>query len=382
MIPRSFSLSSASGARLTRNRLRQKAVARISNFQLVDFQHFQVQYIIGKASEADLKKRLFATMSDDLKNAAKASSKDLSKKEVETIASKATKTGHIRRRDRPKLDLTPQYAEYWTQAQIDEGIALNKVAIGRLHLLANSRKHVAFVRTSNGDSRDIFIEGLEARNRALDGDLVAIEYGPDKVSTSPIQSVSTPRLELAVPDLDKEAQDHLWAPVVPSSSTQTSLKSNDTTPSPSVAPKQRTGRVVAVLASNTGAVMTAEREFKSNHVGKLQAACARNLLQQGSRLPASETFAYFVPSDTRVPRMRVLRGDLPYEFTQDPLVHGEQFLYLGKISSWPANQDEPIGKLAGRIGQAGEIGPETEALLMENGVDHGEFPDEALACLR
>ncbi len=40
-----------------------------------------------------------------------------------------------------------------------------------------------------------------------------------------------------------------------------------------------------------------------------------------------------------------------------------------------------FSRLARSLGEAGQIEPETEGMLMENGVDSSEFPDEALACL-
>jgi len=33
------------------------------------------------------------------------------------------------------------------------------------------------------------------------------------------------------------------------------------------------------------------------------------------------------------------------------------------------------------LGEAGEIEPETESFLLENEIDSGEFPSEALDCL-
>ena len=38
-------------------------------------------------------------------------------------------------------------------------------------------------------------------------------------------------------------------------------------------------------------------------------------------------------------------------------------------------------RLARSLGEVGEIEPETEGMLIENGVDFDEFPDDAIACL-
>ena len=51
-------------------------------------------------------------------------------------------------------------------------------------------------------------------------------------------------------------------------------------------------------------------------------------------------------------------------------------IMIGRLTTWPASSKLAHGVIDGCLGAAGELEVETRALLIENGVDHGEFPDE------
>lgn len=83
--------------------------------------------------------------------------------------------------------------------------------------------------------------------------------------------------------------------------------------------------------------------------------------------------ALFSPSDYRVPRLKIPMKQCPPDFMarhQDYLSR----IFLAKIVEW----NEPkfaFGELVRDIGLVGDIEAETEALLLENGVDYSEFPE-------
>ncbi|KAI0221721.1 DIS3-like exonuclease 2 [Lamellibrachia satsuma] len=52
-------------------------------------------------------------------------------------------------------------------------------------------------------------------------------------------------------------------------------------------------------------------------------------------------------------------------------------LYIARITEWE-NPNYAKGTLARSLGEAGEIEPETEGILIENGIDYGDFPPQAL----
>ncbi|KAL3862206.1 hypothetical protein ACJMK2_008193 [Sinanodonta woodiana] len=90
--------------------------------------------------------------------------------------------------------------------------------------------------------------------------------------------------------------------------------------------------------------------------------------------------ALFSPIDHRLPRILLPMSDCPPDFKERPNDHANT-LYIARITDWPENSSMAFGRLARSLGEAGEIEPETEGILIENGVDYSEFPEEALESL-
>uniref|UniRef100_A0AAR2LZA6 DIS3-like exonuclease 2 n=1 Tax=Pygocentrus nattereri TaxID=42514 RepID=A0AAR2LZA6_PYGNA len=91
-------------------------------------------------------------------------------------------------------------------------------------------------------------------------------------------------------------------------------------------------------------------------------------------------FAMFSPADHRVPRVNVPLTDCPPDFPSRPGDYANT-LFICRITHWPYDNTFAEGRLAKSLGQAGEIEPETEGILIEYDVDFSEFSEEALACL-
>lgn len=115
---------------------------------------------------------------------------------------------------------------------------------------------------------------------------------------------------------------------------------------------QRTATVVAI------------KEFKHNRMG------AGSLKLFADRNPNS---ALFSPSDYRLPRMKIPIRMCPPDFFHRSQDYAKR-IFLGKIVTWK----EPkfaLGEIVRDVGGIGDIEAETEALLLENGIDYSEFPD-------
>uniref|UniRef100_A0A8C7HX10 DIS3-like exonuclease 2 n=1 Tax=Oncorhynchus kisutch TaxID=8019 RepID=A0A8C7HX10_ONCKI len=91
-------------------------------------------------------------------------------------------------------------------------------------------------------------------------------------------------------------------------------------------------------------------------------------------------FAMFSPVDHRVPRVNVPLPDCPHDFCSRPGDYAN-ILFIVRITSWPDDSNFAEGRLAKTLGQAGEIEPETEGILIEYDVDFSEFSVEVLGCL-
>ncbi|XP_045119131.1 DIS3-like exonuclease 2 isoform X2 [Portunus trituberculatus] len=119
---------------------------------------------------------------------------------------------------------------------------------------------------------------------------------------------------------------------------------------------QRTGRVVYI----------SERKHPRHAAGTLRPFPDRN-----------PTHALFAPTDHRVPRMKVPYSQLPTDFLQR---HSEMYqhkIFLCRIVLW-AEPKYAMGEVVREVGNVGDIKAETEALLLEHGVETDDFPAEAL----
>uniref|UniRef100_A0A8C0TSR8 DIS3-like exonuclease 2 n=1 Tax=Canis lupus familiaris TaxID=9615 RepID=A0A8C0TSR8_CANLF len=267
----------------------------------------------------------------------------------------------------------------------------------------------------DGD-RDIFIDGVVARNRALNGDLVVVKLLPEEQwkvikpessdketegayeldlpeelcgSHLPQQSMKgyndspdviieaqfddsdsedghsstqnvlvdgVKKLSVCVHDKGKEDADAL---VTKEESTSTS---QDTRASPEKS-LQRSAKVVYI----------SEKKHSRAATGFLKLLADKN----------SELFrkyALFSPSDHRVPRIYVPLKDCPQDFVTRPKDYANT-LFICRIVDWKEDSNFALGQLAKSLGQAGEIEPETEGILTEYGVDFSDFSSEVLDCL-
>jgi len=121
---------------------------------------------------------------------------------------------------------------------------------------------------------------------------------------------------------------------------------------------QKTGRVVAI------------REWKHTRVA---AGTIKPMTDKNPR------FFLFSPTDSRVPRMKIQMSEAPQNFQSRP----EDFtgmMFVARIVKWDM-VNSALGTIERSLGHSSDIGVRTEGLLMENNIDYGEFPQEAIADL-
>ncbi|XP_075363150.1 DIS3-like exonuclease 2 isoform X2 [Mycteria americana] len=308
------------------------------------------------------------------------------------------------------------FEAYMSKEDVSAGLKRGELIQGPLRI--NPKKyHEAFIPSPDG-TRDIFIDGVVARNRALNGDIVVVKLlpkeqwkvikpdGSDKETEATHESdvpedmlgTCVPReaakgdarspdviIEAQFDDNDAEhGQDHLQDTLtdeIKKLSLDTSEKvkavgiggvhrtKQDEGPKvndPRLLPDkflQRTAKVVYIL----------ERKHSRAATGFIKLLADKN----------SELFrrcAMFSPVDHRVPRAYVSLADCPPDFVTRPEDYSNM-LFICRIVDWKEDSNFATGQLAKSLGQAGEIEPETEGILTEYGVDFSDFSPEALACL-
>lgn len=260
---------------------------------------------------------------------------------------------------------------------------------GKLRINSRSRKN-AFVtcRPLTGCSNpplpcDVYIEGENERNRALDGDIVAVELLPlsdwaadsstQPTSSSTATDIATTLDNLTIDDKpQEEEEDTLWRPLfkteeIPQvSSTQTLCTAGDLAKQGQLQPK---GKVVGVI--------------KPGHRVTIDGVLAPlNQLPAGACLPLNEKWMVLQPSDKRYPYTLVSRIDVPPEVLQNPSSFASTLWLVDLDENWIPSSKLPRARTASlrRLGEVGDIAAEHEALTRSFGVDHGHFSDEVLEC--
>ncbi|XP_037704400.1 DIS3-like exonuclease 2 isoform X1 [Choloepus didactylus] len=306
------------------------------------------------------------------------------------------------------------FETYMSKEDVSEGLKRGTLIQGVLRI--NPKKfHEAFIPSPEGD-RDIFIDGVIARNRALNGDLVVVELLPEeqwKVIKPESNDKETEAADES--DIPEELCTHHLPPQ--------SLKSCDGNPDVIIEAQfddddseEGHGNAQNVLADGvkklsvsvqekgkekTGAAVTEEENISTSQDTRV---FAEKSLQKSAKVvyilekkhsraatgflklladKNSELFkkyALFSPSDHRVPRIYVPLKDCPQDFVTRPKDYANT-LFICRIVDWKEDSNFALGQLAKSLGQAGEIEPETEGILTEYGVDFSDFSSEVLECL-
>uniref|UniRef100_A0A8C8VJQ0 DIS3-like exonuclease 2 n=1 Tax=Pelusios castaneus TaxID=367368 RepID=A0A8C8VJQ0_9SAUR len=307
------------------------------------------------------------------------------------------------------------FEAYMPKEDVAAGLKRGEFIQGTLRI--NPKKyHEAFIPSPDG-IRDIFIDGVVARNRALNGDIVVVKLlpkeqwkvikpdGSDKEievtheSDVPGELLGTclPREpekgDADSPDVIIEAQfdddaangqknsQNVLADDIKKLSMDTTDKVKDLesdytdgakqedvskVSDPRLLPEkflQRTAKVVFILEKKHSRAATGFIKLLADKNSELFKKCAM-----------------FSPVDHRVPRAYVSLADCPPDFVSRPEDYSST-LFICRIVDWKEDSNFAIGQMAKSLGQAGEIEPETEGFLTEYGVDFSDFSQEVLECL-
>uniref|UniRef100_A0A3Q2QXN8 DIS3-like exonuclease 2 n=1 Tax=Fundulus heteroclitus TaxID=8078 RepID=A0A3Q2QXN8_FUNHE len=270
------------------------------------------------------------------------------------------------------------FESYMSLEEVSHGLKRGELYQGQLRI--NPKNYTEAFVPSPDDTRDIFLDGVVARNRALNGDIVVVEILPRdqwKVVRSDTDCDSTSESDTQTKHVAPTAQNSTRHAPTPnaaaedqSSDPEELVRPHDVS-FPATGERQEdpsTTRASAEILQKTAKVVyIVERKHSRAVMGHLKF------------LP-DKPFAMFSPVDHRVPRINVKLDDCPADFRTHP---GDfaNILFICRITNWPADSNFADGQLAKTLGQAGEIEPETEGILTEYDVDFSEFTEEVLDCL-
>ncbi|KAK6177447.1 hypothetical protein SNE40_015545 [Patella caerulea] len=313
---------------------------------------------------------------------------------------------------------TIKFERYWSKQELADGLKRQELIEGQIRINPKNYED-AYVPLPDG-SCDIYICGMKSRNRALNGDIVAVQIldrDTWKVYENDLEKYETDMKsekqygikgdnsddENSGPDVvleseeivDKEANTKVKVESSPvqnkdNSNSMASLKDKT---NKSETPKKKYLSIKDVLSSGSSIakdlINTDVNQSKASSfvqkVGKVvgilekkhsRAASGHIKLLQDK----SKELALFSPFDHRLPRILLPMDECPKDFYERPEDHAST-LFIARIIDWEEDSQYAKGQLTRSLGEAGLIEPETEALLIEYDVDFSEFTDETLACL-
>uniref|UniRef100_A0A8B9J461 DIS3 like 3'-5' exoribonuclease 2 n=1 Tax=Astyanax mexicanus TaxID=7994 RepID=A0A8B9J461_ASTMX len=249
------------------------------------------------------------------------------------------------------------FEDYMNLRDVSAGLKRGELIQGPLRI--NPKKYQeAFVPSPDG-SADIFLDGIVARNRALNGDVVVVKLLP-------------PEFWKVGNGEDREQTPAGRAPAGPGGS------GNPCSPDV-IVEAHYSGDETGELIRKVQSVSLQDKGTRNSVVYIVEEKHSRAASGFIKFLP-DKHFAMFSPVDHRVPRVNVPLTDCPADFPSRPADYANT-LFICRITHWPYDNTFAEGRLMKSLGQAGEIEPETEAILTEYDVDFSEFEEAALACL-
>ncbi|CAE7079676.1 unnamed protein product [Rhizoctonia solani] len=282
------------------------------------------------------------------------------------------------------------FAPYLPQASLPPLLAAGKLVVGILRVNKRNRSD-AYVSTEVLDA-DIYICGSKDRNRALEGDIVAVELlDVDEVWGTKKEKEEKKRKkeENAAYDVrgaigrknDKKKDDV-------EVEGQGLMLFEDEEVTDEVKP-QFAGHVVAVVERMPG-------QLFSGTLGLLRPSSAATKEKQEAERREREGDRYdeqaakkdmerpkivwFKPTDKRVPLIAIPTEQAPPDFVTNSEAYADK-LFVACIKRHPISSLHPFGTLVEELGPIGNVEVETSALLKDCNFPTEEFTDNVTKCL-
>ncbi|GEQ67309.1 hypothetical protein JCM33374_g973 [Metschnikowia sp. JCM 33374] len=303
------------------------------------------------------------------------------------------------------------FAPYLPQSSLPDLINEGRLVTGILRVNKKNRSD-AYVSTDGLLDADIFICGSKDRNRALEGDLVAVELlvvdevweskkekeekkrRKDNISTkSNVTSVLSDDIHndatsISVAENDKSENEPEGLGRRGSLKQRPTMKKNDDVEvegqalllveeeeiNDEVKPLYA-GHVVAVVDRIPGQIFAGTLGL----LRPAQAAQAANDKRTGKdssvQTPKAPKIVWFKPTDKRVPLIAIPTEQAPRDFVDNHEKYSDQ-LFIASIKRWPITSLHPFGTLVTRLGTIDDSSVEVDSILRDNNFLADEYPSE------
>ncbi|CAK7903275.1 virulence protein Ssd1p [[Candida] anglica] len=309
------------------------------------------------------------------------------------------------------------FAPYLPQSPLPDLIAEGRLVTGTLRVNKKNRSD-AYVSTDGLLDADIFICGSKDRNRALEGDLVAVELlVVDEVWESKKEKEEKKRRKdnnfkgHSNDDIHNDATSFSGGPSEDSQSKDSNnnggnggddsnltrrgslkqrptMKKNDDVEvegqslllveeeeiNDDVKPLYA-GHVVAVVDRIPG-------QLFSGTLGLLRPAQAaqvakdkKNGKESNIQTPKSPKIVWFRPTDKKVPLIAIPTEQAPRDFVDNHERYSDQ-LFVASIKRWPITSLHPFGTLVNKLGPIDDSETEIDSILRDNNFSCDEYPED------
>ncbi|KAL0079332.1 hypothetical protein J3Q64DRAFT_1645160 [Phycomyces blakesleeanus] len=209
---------------------------------------------------------------------------------------------------------------------------------------------------------DIYICGSRDRNRALEGDTVAVRLVQ-------VDKVMREKLEKE----DAKLARNNGQPVVrkPDEEDEKEIMFAGEDDVDKIKPRF-CGVVVAILER-------LQNQAFSGTLGVMRPSNKRQIKENGSFQPTPR-IVWFKPTDKRVPLIAIPVEQAPADFIENSQSYINR-LFLGSIKRWPITSLHPFGLLEAELGSINALSVQFRAILADNNFPYNGFPESLLRCL-
>lgn len=299
------------------------------------------------------------------------------------------------------------FAPYLPQNSLPELINEGRLVTGTLRVNKKNRSD-AYVATDGLLDADIFICGSKDRNRALEGDLVAVELlVVDEVWTSKREKEEKKRRKDNVPNSKpSDLNDDLHNDATTSVSTSSNTNSgNGSELDENQKPLNRRGSLKQrptqkknddVEVEGQSLLLVEEEEISDDckplyagHVvavvdripGQLFAGTlgvfrpSQNKEKEDRTITQKPKIVWFKPTDKKVPLIAIPTEQAPKDFVENYEVYADQ-IFIASIKRWPITSLHPFGTLVSKLGNMSEGEIEVDSILRDNNFLCDEYTSE------
>lgn len=305
------------------------------------------------------------------------------------------------------------FTPYLPQATLPALLGDGQLVSGILRVNKKNRSD-AYVTTQDGLlDADIFICGSKDRNRALEGDLVAVELlDVDEVwgqkrekeekkkrkDITDTRSGSTNQGSQSAGNTDDNNTSEGGIRRRGSLRQRPTQKKNDDVEvegqslllveEEEISDEQKplyAGHVVAVVervagqmfSGTLGLLRPSSQATKEKQEAERAARDGGNSRHHDSRQPEKPKIVWFKPTDKRVPLIAIPTEQAPRDFVEKHQDYADR-IFVACIKRWPITSLHPFGTLVEQLGRMGDLKVETDALLRDNNFSSDEFSEAVL----